>query len=369
MTSKSIRRMTQALLACVLATGLGASNARAQVVCDQTSLFPRPIQLGISGGNIHLFAVVHKRRTCASGTLGALVEDGIGQYILSNNHVIGLLNHAHKGGLITQPGLADTQCTRTKRNSVATFSRSVKMTFARRKTNTVDASIAITQPGLVEPQIRNIGDIASTTVSAGIAMAVQKMGRTTCLTSGEVSAVGVNVTVGYDKLSGKVKPANFVNQIMIAGKGFAGPGDSGSLILTEEACPQAVGLLFAGSDNGATLANPISDVLTGLGVSMVGTCSVAATVSAASAVEMQAQGIGVSSDVVAAAAAVRDRHNAELMKISGAVGTGIGVGDQPGSATIEVYVTKLTAQAQQEAPSEIEGTPVRLVETGEFKAL
>ena len=47
-------------------------------------------------------------------------------------------------------------------------------------------------------------------------------------------------------------------------------GDSGSLILESggSGLPRAVGLLFAGSSS-ATIANPIDDVLTAFGVSMV----------------------------------------------------------------------------------------------------
>ena len=56
------------------------------------------------------------------------------------------------------------------------------------------------------------------------------------------------------------------------------------------------------------------------------------------------------------------------MKIPGAVGTGIGAGDQPGQTTIVIYVDKLTPQAQAAAPKEVEGTPVKLIESGEFSA-
>jgi hypothetical protein len=52
------------------------------------------------------------------------------------------------------------------------------------------------------------------------------------------------------------------------------------------------------------------------------------------------------------------------MKIPGAVGTGIGVGDTPGQPVIEVYVKRVTPAAQAAAPADVEGVPVRLIETG-----
>jgi hypothetical protein len=200
------------------------------------------------------------------------------------------------------------------------------------------------------------------------------MGRTTCLTQGQVTAVSVNATVGYDKFSGKIRPANFINQIMIS-SGFGGPGDSGSLVVTTETCPEAVGLLFAGSADGSILANPINAVLDGLNVKITAGCTAltadalmtVASSSDAAPVE-GAQGELVSQEEVTSAASVRDKHNAQLTSIPGAIGTGIGIGDQPGHAAIEVYVKALTPDVQAAAPTSLDGVPVRLVEKGEILA-
>jgi hypothetical protein len=63
-----------------------------------------PIRLGTSGGNIN----DSSKGFCYGGTLGALVEDGMGnQYILSNNHVLARTNLATIGEDIIQPGLID----------------------------------------------------------------------------------------------------------------------------------------------------------------------------------------------------------------------------------------------------------------------
>jgi hypothetical protein len=369
--------MATVLGACALAIVSVASSAGAQpVVCDQTAKFPRPTPMGTSGGNINTRLSRRHLLDCASGTLGAVVQDPISLYVLSNNHVIGSLNKAQFGDLITEPGLVDKQCAQVAGDTVAFFNRSVKLQFAPRRLNTVDASVAAVRVGFVDPNILNIGPIAGTTVAPTLGLNVKKMGRTTCLTFGQITAVSVNATVGYDKLSGKIRPANFINQIMIQGSGFGGPGDSGSLIVTQQACPQAVGLLFAGSADGSILANPIGAVLAGLNVTMTAGCneltadalmSASSTDGAAPAADLQDE--VVSQGEVTSATSVRDKHSTQLTSIPGAVGTGIGIGDQPGHAAIEVYVKKMTPEAQAAAPTNLDGVPVRLVEKGEIFAL
>jgi len=313
----------------------------------------------VSGGNIHSFTKNHK--FCFSGTLGSEVQDNNGKkFILSNNHVLDNTNKGKRGDPIVQPGLADVACVQTPTDAVANLSRAVKINFGG-GSNTVDAAIAEVIPNDVSSNILNIGAIASTTVAPSIGLAVQKQGTTTCLTSGTISAVDFHGKIKYSK--GKI--ANFVHQIVIAGN-FSGPGDSGSLIVTQDACPQAVGLLFAGSTAPvATIANPISSVLSKLNVSMTGGCTAVRT--APQATE-QAGNATVSKDLVDSATAVRDRHEDELMKIPGAVGTAIGMSDTPGRPAIEVYIDKMTPEAEATAPKEVEGLPVKLIENGGFVA-
>src|SRR5208283_3526361 len=139
--------------------------------------------------------------------------------------------------------------------------------------------------------------------------------------------------------------------------------DSGSLVVTQGDCPQAVALLFAGNSSGFVLANPITSVLSATSTSMVGTCSIPASQSADDA----AADSEVSTDAVKSAKSVRDRHEDELKHVPGVIGTGIGANDN-GHAEIQVYVEKLTPQAQAALPTEVEGTPVKAVETGAFFA-
>src|ERR1044071_9369580 len=66
----------------------------------------RNTHFGVSGGNVNDIS----RRFCCSGTLGALVTNGTTQYILSNNHVLGLADQAAVGDDVSQPGLIDNNC-------------------------------------------------------------------------------------------------------------------------------------------------------------------------------------------------------------------------------------------------------------------
>jgi len=54
------------------------------------------------------------------------------------------------------------------------------------------------------------------------------------------------------------------------------------------------------------------------------------------------------------------------MSVPGAVGSAIAAGDQPGQPAIVIYVTKMTPQVQAATPKDVEGTPVKLIESGEI---
>jgi hypothetical protein len=85
---------------------------------------------------------------------------------------------------------------------------------------------------------------------------VRKSGRTTGYTEGVINTLDTTVEVGYGTNS-----AVFEQQILA--NDMSDPGDSGSLILTED--NKAVGLLFAGSST-VTVINPIDAVLSALNI-------------------------------------------------------------------------------------------------------
>jgi hypothetical protein len=125
--------------------------------------------------------------------------------------------------------------------------------------NRVDAAIARpTSADLVEKRILEIGEPQG--VGEGtLGLAIRKSGRTTGLTSGEITQVDVTAQVSY----GTGKTATFADQLM-AGAMSSG-GDSGSAVLDESG--RIVGLLFAGSES-TTVINRIQNVVEALGVSI-----------------------------------------------------------------------------------------------------
>jgi len=252
----------------------------------------RPIRPGISVGHYNITA----------GTLGTIVHSSIhnAEFLLSNNHVFADTNAGVYGDPIYQPGPYDGG---GPEDTVATLTSSVEIgfgpkppengddvcpiaeTYAKvgnalarslgRKTrlyvgrkleatdnwiNYVDAALARPVPGIdLVKEIKDMGVIVTESVDAEIGMRVAKSGRTTEVTTGEIVLVNATVKVDY----GKEVPAIFDKQI-ISGYMSKG-GDSGSLLVTNEPQPKAVGLLFAGSSM-ATIYNPIDMVLEVFGV-------------------------------------------------------------------------------------------------------
>jgi len=233
-----------------------------------------PIQLGTSGGWGYDLANGY----CCGGTLGSLVQINGVQYILSNYHVFrsdivpgGNNRVASEGDPIIQPGLIDVGCNAASAQSVATLARSVSL-----PNSNVDASIAQVIPGRVstDGSILEIGTLSSNTVAAAINQAVKKSGRTTGLSRSTISGLNATVSVAYDNecAGGDAFTKTYTGQIIIKNKGskFIAAGDSGSLMVEDVTTnPRAVGLLFAGSSTTA-VANPIDEVLSFLGATMVG---------------------------------------------------------------------------------------------------
>ena len=97
---------------------------------------------------------------------------------------------------------------------------------------------------------------------------MKKYGRTTEETHGYAYAINGIVRVGY---SGGT--ARFVNQVFVEGQHgpFLKAGDSGSLLVTDDAAANPVGLLFAGDNSGKfAVANQIDAVLGRFGVEIDG---------------------------------------------------------------------------------------------------
>jgi hypothetical protein len=234
-----------------------SNEASATTPGGETSPYPRPAPIGVSTGHPNITA----------GTIGCRVTKTDGAttyyYALSNNHIYADENRASLGDNVLQPGPYDGG--QNPRDKIGTLADFQQIVFSRFASNQIDAAIALCPPEMLgnSTPAGSYGVPSSTTVAAWVGLAVQKHGRTTGLTTGQVYAVNATVNVGYD--SGT---ARFINQIVITPGAFSAGGDSGSLIVTQSG-ENPVGLLFAGSSS-VTIANPIDLVLSHFGVTVDG---------------------------------------------------------------------------------------------------
>jgi len=220
-----------------------------QATNSPTSRLQRPVPIGTSISNWH---------ECGAGTLGVRLRRGDEYFVLSCNHVFARLNAASPGELLLQPGRADVGCAQTLEDTIGRVADFQPISYT--SLNIMDAAIARTSPDLVSfsTPTNGYGIPSSTTITAAIDMPVQKYGRTTGLTTGTIS--GVNATVAINYPAGT---AYFVGQILISSsnkKAFVDGGDSGSLVVTNNANKNPVGLIFAKSGNYG-YASPIDWIL------------------------------------------------------------------------------------------------------------
>lgn len=245
----------------------------------------RPAPGGVSIGH----------RDITAGTLGCIVKKNGQRVILSNNHVLANSNAAQIGDAILQPGPHDggkfpddhianllefipislggsggggsSNC--PIGNSVASIlnvaasiigsNTRLQAITTRAADNLVDAAIAKPlNDGDVSDDILDIGAIAGMTPGQ-LGMAIQKSGRTTQYTTGNILQVDVTVDVQY----GAGQIGRFIDQLL-AGAMSQG-GDSGSAVLDND--KNLVGLLFAGSDQ-TTIINRMENVFSALSLSL-----------------------------------------------------------------------------------------------------
>jgi Peptidase family S64. len=353
-----------AFLTCgtLLTSGLADGGANHRV---------RNQHFGVSGGNVNDIT----RRFCCSGTLGALVTFNGVDYVLSNNHVLGLSGNATVGDDISQPGLIDNNCRVS--TVVADF------TAAAPLGSNVDAAVAQLRPGQMDASgfIEDIGVPSSTVVAPQVGMNVAKSGRTTGFTTGTISSTNTSVSVQYQQNcgSGKKFVVSYTNQVVVNSSTFSAGGDSGSLIVTNDNAHNPVALLFAGSST-TTIGNPIGEVLSKLGAVLGGTGTFEGSVrvhgrgpkvgeegiqpfipSVGGRMQLPEQASG-------RALAVLEQHRANLMFQPGVIGAGVGTSaDDDQEAAIVVYVDR-TGSARPVLSPSLDGVPVRVVLTDPFVA-
>lgn len=223
----------------------------------------KPLRIGCSIGHYQITA----------GTLGAFVQDratGAIQ-ILSNNHVLAAANHGKPGDDILQPGRYDDGS--APKDAVASLTRFVPIDF--NGVNFVDGAVADIKGSMAyrAQLIDSRGTLMGGRTSPFTGPeTVYKIGRTTGLTKGIITAIEVdNVSVSYDQGS-----ALFDSQLEVQGSDditFAAGGDSGSLVFDENNL--AVGVLFGGTlqegqgNPGLVYVNHLDSVLNQLNVDLL----------------------------------------------------------------------------------------------------
>lgn len=247
----------------------------------------RPARPGMSIGHFGITA----------GTFGAVVRDvKTGErLILSNNHILangtnGRDGRAAAGDAIYQPGVYDGG---KETDRIATLLRfaplmstvgesqcpvaagvagcgnalihlvrpnyDLKLVKRYRNSNIIDAALARPDsPDLIAEDILEIGRVEGV-AKTDVGGKVQKSGRSSGLSRGEVTALGVSLQVQLNDS----EYGMFSDQVVCDMKSQG--GDSGSLVLDESR--RAVGLLFAGSEK-YTIFNQLENVLTKLEVKL-----------------------------------------------------------------------------------------------------
>ena len=341
--------------------------------------------------------------SCFIGTLGGFVNDGQLNYILSNNHVM-----AREGSAIIGEDIMHAY----SRNCfvganpihIGELAGFVGIRFKGRKSqNFVDLAIARPVIGSSFPvtdengQSMNIdndgpGGVAdeffvanNPLTTPSLNLAVKKSGRTTGLTRGEILIIGTTIRVGYNGGT-----ATFYDQIGIQSSAgsFSLGGDSGSLIVTESD-NRPVGLLFAGSDTW-TFANPIGRVITALqdlGLSEVNFGTVESDIGVnpgdlddtdggngagngggnGGGKGKKPRGAAASKGVQKALDLLKNKR-AELLALDQAIGVGVGVSKSDSRTSIVLFVKKITPGLIRKIPSNLDGIPVEVEESGEIIA-
>jgi hypothetical protein len=248
------------------------------IIPIQQQRLTRPVPIGVS-----VFADIG----CSTGTLGCRLVDSSGNvYALSTNHVFagdtstinGMSTGNKLGTNIVQPSPGDDNCaTGIATDVIGSLAAVINVVADGTTQNQVDAAIMNTTKASVNTQTPagGYGIPASNLVNNGrvivaapftgqivttapfLGQKLQKFGRTSGYTQGQVTAINGQITIPYGNGN-----AVFVNQIEVVAIGsstvFATFGDSGALAVDFFRNP--VGLVFASNGSNA-FANPIGPVL------------------------------------------------------------------------------------------------------------
>ena len=338
-----------------------------------------PIKLGTTGGNVSDFRDTDTAPFCLDGSLGALVQKGSKQYILSDAGVLARhFDDGKKGDPIIQPGLQHTKggkcnADSPKNNTVADLSKFVKVKF--NKNNKAHGGLAEVRPGMVDPQgkIIGIGIPGGHTVKPAVGQRVKKSGPGTGVKLGTVIARNFSNPVGFGWPPGSAPFANFVKQLIVesnSNKPLVVSGDEGSVFFEDKKnCPGWVGLTVGATPDGQiVLVTPINVVLNELKngkpkgpFKPVGCDSAVAAVEEPESLEMQ--------QAMLDAEAIQDQVENEVMLLPGVIGMGIGVAkDNPEEVVFKILVEDDTEAIRENIPERLGKVRSEIVVTGRFSA-
>ncbi len=225
----------------------------------------------------------------SAGTLGAIVEDAQGvRYGLTNNHVTGGCNNTRVGLPVAAPGIMDVQVGFHDPFTVGWHHSVLPMRQGDPNSvniggNTDAALFRLNPKAQLSSHQGSFYPTPTRVLDPEEDMKVEKVGRTTTHTTGVIEAeIAGPFPVNYKTTAwhSPHESTSFQGQVffepvfLIRGDGgpFSLPGDSGSLVVTQESDSKraAIGLIFAGREPDAAYTLPIRPILNGFGVTLVG---------------------------------------------------------------------------------------------------
>ncbi|AMP12307.1 hypothetical protein [Collimonas pratensis] len=223
---------------------------------------------------------IHPARVIGAGTLGCLVTDEAGQIFgLTNNHVSGMCNYSHQGEKILAPGHVDITAGGMDPYTLGYHHSALPMTPGVPDNINISANldaalIMIADRDSVSSMQAGIYDTPSKCFELQPGQQVEKIGRTTGHRCGTVVGQMIGAYPVTYNVPGHGSQVTFFEPVMAVqgtdGNIFSEPGDSGSLVTTIlNGERYAVGLLFAGDNQGLTYVLPLSRILTTFNVTLL----------------------------------------------------------------------------------------------------
>jgi len=209
-------------------------------------------------------------RVGGSGTIGCVVEDRAtsAQLGLTCAHVLAPIPTAKPGDRVLVPSLAEARANQVlARAPLGVIDRILPPGFADSDvpTNLDLATFRPSDPAKLDATIAVLAKRPSGVLSnPSVDMPVQKVGASSELTTGEVRFVNMVFWLAYPAPAGEEAQAGF--QDVIGVSHFSDPGDSGSLVMSDDR--KAVGIVL-GSTPEFTICLPIQRALDALNCDLV----------------------------------------------------------------------------------------------------